>query len=235
MSSPLSTSIPSPEIHERIGDISSSFLPSENQLSAISSTDVQVEEESFENELNSFNESIEPPMSENIYNFDTSETYDLDNETEESEINLVPQKELYIDPTPRRSNRRKQPNFRFSGKEWINTVCEIKEENIPWSQYGDHAQFLPEPKGLKNVMRLETRDPIAFKLWARAIRGELRNLITQGTFQIEDAKQDEVVIPTTYVFKIKLLLDGSWDKAKARCCVRGDILRKIWMLRHYNL
>ena len=107
-------------------------------------------------------------MSENVYNL--SETYDLNSETEEeAKIDLIPQDEFKIEPTPQRSNCIKQQNFRFSGKEWINTVCEIKEENIPCSQYGDHAQFLPEPKGLKNVMRLETRDPIAFKLWARAI------------------------------------------------------------------
>ena len=70
------------------------------------------------------------------------------------------------------------------------------------------CNIYPESKGLKNIMRLETRYPLAFKLWSRAIRGEPRNLITPSAFSIEDAKSDDVVILMTYFFKMKLWFMG---------------------------
>ena len=73
---------------------------------------------------------------------------------------------------------------------------------------------------------MKNADPLAYKLWSRAIRAEINNLVTHGTFSLEEANKDEFVIPTTLVFKVKLTSDGSWDKAKARICVRGDIQGK---------
>ena len=77
---------------ECTGDISSSFFPSESQLLHLSSTDIQVEEENvdYKNELESFNESIEPSMLKNVYEFDMQTTYNMEDETleEESKINL---------------------------------------------------------------------------------------------------------------------------------------------------
>ena len=94
---------------------------------------------------------------------------------------------------------------------------------MPWSHYGDPTLFIPEPRGLKTVLKLEKNDPIAFTVWVRAIRSELKNLMSLGTFSIEKNRKEEKVIPTTLVLKIKLTSDGSWDKAKARICVCGDI------------
>ena len=97
----------------------------------------------------------------------------------------------------------------MSGKKWLNTITEMNEENVPWSSYSDHMQYLPEPKGLQNVMCLEKYNLLAFKLWSQAIKDAIRNLITQSTFSIEDSTSNDVIIPTTYVFKIKLKSNGS--------------------------
>ena len=199
----ISESIPSSDIPERTGDISASFLSFHSLHLHLSSTNFQLEDKNHtcKNSLESFNESIEPSMSENIYDFDTtSQTiYNTDHKEseEESEINLNTTNKFHNSPKIRQSIRPRKSNFRFSGKEWINTASEIKEENTPWSTYGDHTQYLPEPKGLKNMMRLETLCLLSFKLWSRAIRGELRNLITRSTFLIEDAKPDDIIKPTS--------------------------------------
>ena len=221
---------------ERTGDISQSFLPQPHQH--ISPTAAIIEEENnntiFTNDSSilNLNENIKPFPAEDVYAIEQQNdtNHHVENNTENESLSLINMEKELEQPTElklRRSERIRKSNFRVSGKEWLNTVTEMNEENIPWDTYGDHTQYLPEPKGLQNVMRLEKCDPLAFKLWSRAIKDELRNLITQSTFSIEDSTNDDVVIPTTYVFKIKLKSDGSWDKAKARCCVRGDIQRKI--------
>ena len=86
--------------------------------------------------------------------------------------------------------------------------------------------YLPEPKGVKAVLRLKWRDPLVYKLWCRSIRAEIRNLIEKGTFSFDDIPANIQVIPTTLINKVKLLSDGTWDKAKSRICVRGDIQRQ---------
>ena len=80
---------------------------------------------------------------------------------------------------------------------------EIKEEEEPWENYGDPNLFIPEPKGLQTILKLKNKDPTAFKLWRRAIRAELKNLISQGMFAIESPEKTEKIIPTTLVLKIK--------------------------------
>ena len=88
-------------------------------------------------------------------------------------------------------------------------------------------KIFAQAKRVKKCNSLRKTCLLAFKLWSLAIRGKLRNLITQSTFSIEDAKPNDVITPTTYVFKIKSLSDSSWDKAKARCCVCGDLQCEI--------
>ena len=72
-------------------------------------------------------------------------------------------------------------------------------------------------------MKLKQKDPTAFKLWSLAIRAELKNLVTQGTFAIVNPEKDNKIIPTTLVLKVKLTSGGNWDKAKHGICIRGDI------------
>ena len=105
---------------------------------------------------------------------------------------------------------------------------EVKKENEPWSIYGDPTLYLPEPRGLKAVLRLQYKDPQAWRVWCRAIRAELTTLIKLSTFVIESPQKGEPVIPTTCTNRVKLLADGDWDKAKSRLCVRGDI-QKVYV------
>ena len=75
-------------------------------------------------------------------------------------------------------------------------------------------------------MRLKDRDPQAFRLQSKAIKAEVKNLIEKKTFCTKSVPDKGVpVIPTTLINKVKLLSDGSWDKAKSSLCVRGDIQR----------
>ena len=194
---------------ECYGDITDPFMSVDSQTS---STQAELEEKSLN--LNS-NETIETAPPESVYELNINKEspdklhLDITDETEKS-LNIP----TFQEETPpiRKSQQIRKSNFRISGKEWVNTVKEMTDEDIPWSSYGDHTSFLPEPKGLKNVLKLESRDPLAFKLWSRAIRAEIRNLISQGTFSIKDISRDDVVIPTICIFKIKLQSDGTKSK-----------------------
>jgi len=105
---------------------------------------------------------------------------------DESIIELVqPDPLTVIDsvPSPRRSNRIRKVNMKYDDNEWASLAKEIKEEEeIPWSHYGDPTLFTPEPRGLKTIIKLQNSDPIAYKVWVRAIKSEIKNLISQGTF-----------------------------------------------------
>ena len=221
---------------ERTGDIlTSSYMQHYTHDNVLSGTSM-VEEEKRQNDILSDSLAIDIPENEPTYFYDDDKVesefqdevnndYTLDDiqqtttdfiETnDESFNNLIEE--------PRRTNRLRQHNEKYTGDEWVNLVKEIDEEKMPWTMYGDPSLFVPEPKGLKAVLRLEQKDSQAFKLWKRAIKAEIKNLIKHGTFSVEEPEKHEKVIPTTLVLKVKLTSTGEWDKAKARICVRGDI------------
>ena len=60
-------------------------------------------------------------------------------------------------------------------------------------------------------MKSKQKDPTAFKLWSHAIRVELENLITHGTFAIVDSEKDNKIVPTTLVLKVKLTSEGNME------------------------
>ena len=116
---------------------------------------------------------------------------------------------------PRRSARVRNSSINYLGNEWVNLVFKLKEESENWSIFGDPTLYVPEPKGIKAVMRWKDRDPKAFCLWSKAIKAEVKNLIEKNTFCTNSVPDKGVpVIPTTLINKVKLLSDGSWDKAK---------------------
>ena len=94
---------------------------------------------------------------------------------------------------------------------------------------------MPEPKGLHQIIKLKYKDIHVSKLWCNSIWSEVKNLVEKSTFGLENPKNNEHIIPTTFIFKIQLQTDGSWDKAKARCCVREDIQKKILQKTHGQL
>ena len=64
------------------------------------------------------------------------------------------------------------------------------------------------------------------KPWLKATLKEIKNLINNQTFMIEDPKNVEPVTPCMYVYKAKIQSDGSLDKLKLRIVVRGDLQNK---------
>ena len=207
---------------EHTGDITQSLLPLEYaQLEEENGENTDTSEQSRDQSLFYFDNDMKTTNIKDIQN-----NIDYDLEPINDELSDSDDEDSLIFE-PRRSQRNRNMNFKFSGKEWINMTKEIEEEKIPWSSYGDPDLFLPEPKGLKALLKLEDRDRIAFNLWSRAVRAEIHNLVSHGTFSIEDPRADDHVIPTTCIFKVKLESDGTWDKAKARYCVRGDIQRRL--------
>ena len=64
------------------------------------------------------------------------------------------------------------------------------------------------------------------KPWIKATIKEVKNLIKNQTFLIEDPKDGEPVTPCMDVYKAKIQSDGSLDKLKLRIVVRGDLQNK---------
>ena len=61
------------------------------------------------------------------------------------------------------------------------------------------------------------------KPWLKATLKEIKNLINNQTFMIEDPKDGEPVTSCMDVYKAKTQSDGSLDKLKLRIVVRGDL------------
>ena len=93
---------------------------------------------------------------------------------------------------------------------------------------------MPEPCGIRAILRLKKTDPLVFKLWSCTIRAEVRCLINLNIFKIEDPKNNEPVIPSLEVMKIKFSLDGTWEKAKVRIVCCGDLRRQQNMEDTWN-
>ena len=57
----------------------------------------------------------------------------------------------------------------------------------------------------------------------KATLKEIKNLINNQTFMIEDPKYGKPVTPCMDVYKATIQSDGSLDKLKLRIVVRGDL------------
>ena len=64
------------------------------------------------------------------------------------------------------------------------------------------------------------------KPWPKETVKEIKNLINNQTFLIEDPKDDEPVTPCMDVYKAKIQFDGNLDKLKLRIVVRGNLKNK---------
>ena len=64
------------------------------------------------------------------------------------------------------------------------------------------------------------------KPWLEATLKEIKNLINNQTFLVEDPEKDEPVTPCMDVFKSKIQSDESLDKLKLRIVVGGDLQNK---------
>ena len=80
--------------------------------------------------------------------------------------------------------------------------------------------FIPEPKNFAEVTKLAEN---IRKPWLKAALKEIKNIINNQTFMIEDPKDGEPVTPYMDVYKAKIQSDGSLDKLKLRILFRGDL------------
>ena len=85
------------------------------------------------------------------------------------------------------------------------------------------SHFIPEPINFAEVRKLSEN---IRKPWLKATFKEIKNLINNQTFMIEDPNHDEPVTPCMDVYKAKIQSDGSLDKFKLKIVVRGDLQNK---------
>ena len=64
------------------------------------------------------------------------------------------------------------------------------------------------------------------KPWLKATLKEIKNLIKNQNFLVEDPEKDDPVTPFMDVYKAKKSSDGSHDKLKLRIVVRGYLKNK---------
>ena len=85
------------------------------------------------------------------------------------------------------------------------------------------SHFILEPRNFAEVKKLSESIRIP---WLKAIIKEIKNLISNQTFLVEDQKEGEPVTPCMDVYKAKIQSDGSLDKLMLRIVVRGDLQNK---------
>ena len=64
------------------------------------------------------------------------------------------------------------------------------------------------------------------KPWLKETLKEIKNLINNQNFLVEDPEKYEPVTPCIDVYKANIQSDGSLDKLKLRIMVRGDLQNK---------
>ena len=64
------------------------------------------------------------------------------------------------------------------------------------------------------------------KPWLKENLKEIKNLINNHNFSVEDPKKGEPITTCIDMYKEKIQSDGSLDKLKLRILVRGDLLNK---------
>ena len=64
------------------------------------------------------------------------------------------------------------------------------------------------------------------KPWLKSTLKEIKNIISNQTFLIEDQNEGEPVTPCMDVYKVKIQSDGSLDKLKLRIVGTGDLQNK---------
>ena len=103
-------------------------------------------------------------------------------------------------------------------------VKEILQELATLGESGSEAShFIPEPRNFAEVTKLSEN---IRKPWLKATLKEIKNLINNQTFPIEDQNEGEPVNPCMDVYKPKIQSYGSLDKLKLIIVVKGDFQNK---------
>ena len=103
-------------------------------------------------------------------------------------------------------------------------VKEIPQDLPPLGESGSEVSyFIPEPRNFVEVTKF--LDDIK-KPWLKATQKEIKNIIKNQTFLVQETETGETVTPCMDVYKAKIQSDGSLDKLKFRIVVRGDLKNK---------
>ena len=103
---------------------------------------------------------------------------------------------------------------------FITIVSEISQELTNFGETGSEvSHFIPEPRHFAEVTRLAEN---IRKPWLKATLKEIKNIINNQIFMIEEPNDGEPVTPCMDVYKEKIQSDGILDKLKLRVVVRGD-------------
>ena len=109
-------------------------------------------------------------------------------------------------------------------KAFSTIVSDISQELTNLGESGSYvSHFIPEPRNFSEVTKLSEN---IRKPWLKATLKEIKNLINNQTFLIEDPKDGETVTLCMDVYKAKIQSDGSLDKLKLGIVVRGDLQNK---------
>ena len=85
------------------------------------------------------------------------------------------------------------------------------------------SYFIPEPRNFAEVTRLS--DDIK-KHWLKWTQKEIKNLINNQNFLVQDSEKGEPVTPCMDVYKAKIQSDRSLHNLKLRIVVIGDLQNK---------
>ena len=103
-------------------------------------------------------------------------------------------------------------------------VKEILQELTPLVESGSGvSHFIPEPRNFSEVKKWSEN---INKPWLKENLKEIKNIINNQTFLIEDKNEGEPVTPCMDVYKANIQSDGSLDKLKLRIVVIGDLQNK---------
>ena len=103
-------------------------------------------------------------------------------------------------------------------------VKDVSQEFTPLGESGSEvSHFIPEPRNFAEVKKLSENIK---KPWLKATLKEIKNLINNQTFLIEDQNEGEPITSCMDVYKAKIQSDGSLDKLKLRIVVRGYLQNK---------
>ena len=85
------------------------------------------------------------------------------------------------------------------------------------------SHFIPEPRNFAEVNKFsyDIKKP-----WIKATQKEIKNLINNQTFLVQDTEKGEPVTPCMDVYRSNIQSGWSLDKLKLRILVRGDLQNK---------
>ena len=102
-------------------------------------------------------------------------------------------------------------------------VKDIIQELLLGGSGSEFSHFIPEPRNFAEVTKLS--DDIK-KPWLNATQKDIKNLINNKNFLVENPKKGEPIPPCMDVYKSEIQSGGSLDKLKLRIVVRGDLHNK---------